>query len=180
MHITLTTTNELANFDLVGQSDGTPYKRAIYLPASWEGLLPLTQDYLINVSAPANTTDSYTLIVAVDPLPVPEIAPEWIVFPSGGVTATINGTFAAGGDGRSFILSAAQGQTMMIQVTSDAVGAVSIFIKDSTDRIILSGTDEEPVTLTLPTTGDYIIALYTPGAAPAINYTLTVTIPPLP
>ena len=176
MHVFLTATNGQANFDLVGKSDGVPYKRAIYLPASWEGFLPMTQDYLINVSAPANTADSYALSVTIDPI-MSEPAPQRIQFAAGAISAVVNGSMAAGGDGRSYILNAGAGQNLTVQVSSNAPGAITIFIKDNTDRIWLSGTDEETLSINLPQTADYTIFLFSAGAAPAINYTMTITIP---
>jgi hypothetical protein len=100
MHIFLAATNGLANFDLVGVSDGVPYKRAIFPPSSWEGFLPMTQDYLINISAPADTADSYTLSVTIDPI-AQAPAPERRQFAAGTISATVNGSFVAGGDIRS-------------------------------------------------------------------------------
>jgi hypothetical protein len=176
MHVFLAATNGQANFDLVGKSDGVPYKRAIVGPPSWEGFLPMTQDYLINVSAPADTGDSYTLSITIDPAN-PEPTPERIQFPAGGISTTINGTFAAGGDGRSFILNAGAGQNMTIQVSSTAPGAITIFLKDETGRILIANTDENPISINLDHTADYTIFLSSPGAAPAINYSMTVTIP---
>jgi hypothetical protein len=136
----------------------------------------MTQDYLINVSAPADTGDSYTLSITIDPAN-PEPTPERIQFPAGGISTTTNGTFAAGGDGRSFILNAGAGQNMTIQVSSTAPGAITIFLKDETGRILIANTDENPISINLDHTADYTIFLSSPGAAPAINYSMTVTIP---
>jgi hypothetical protein len=177
MHIFLAATNGLANFDLVGVSDGVPYKRAIFPPSSWEGFLPMTQDYLINISAPADTADSYTLSVTIDPI-AQAPAPERIQFAAGTISATVNGSFVAGGDIRSYILNVGAGQNMTAQVTTNIpAGAVTIFIKDDTGRILSSGTDADLVSINLDRTADYTIVLSSPGAAPALNYTMTVTIP---
>jgi hypothetical protein len=176
MRVNLAAANGQANFDLVGASDGVPYKRAMFPPTTWEEVLPMTQDYLINVSAPAGTADSYTLTVTIDPA-VPESTPERIQFALGSTTATVSGVFAAGGDGRAFILTAREGQTLTIQVTANPAGPVTVFVKDATERIILTGTDGETISLNLPATGDYTVLLYTPGAAPAVTYTMVVTIP---
>jgi hypothetical protein len=177
MHIFLAATNGLANFDLVGVSDGVPYKRAIFPPSSWEGFLPMTQDYLINISAPADTADSYTLSVTIDPI-AQAPAPERIQFAAGTISATVNGSFVAGGDIRSYILNVGAGQNMTAQVTTNIpAGAGTIFIKDDTGRILSSGTDADLVSINLDRTADYIIVLSSPGAAPALNYTMTVTIP---
>lgn len=176
MHVNLTAANGQANFDLVGASDGVPYKRAIFQPTTWEGVLPMTQDYLINVSAPADTADSYTLTVTIDPA-VPEPTPERIQFAPGSTTATVSGVFAAGGDSHAFILTAREGQILTIQVTANPAGPVTMFVKDVTDRIVLTGTDGETISLNLPASGDYTIMLYTPGAAPAVTYDMVVTIP---
>jgi hypothetical protein len=67
---------------------------------------------------------------------------------------------------------------MTVQVTTNIpAGAVTIFIKDDTGRILSSGTDADLVSINLDRTADYIIVLSSPGAAPALNSTMTVTIP---
>ena len=65
-HIELTSANNVANFSLVGQSDGQPYKRVENENRFWDGHLSLEQDYLIRLRT--LTATEYTLIVTIEPL----------------------------------------------------------------------------------------------------------------
>lgn len=63
----LTSPGQAANFTLSGLDDGLFHKGAGEQARVWQGTLPLTQDYIVVVTAPA-TTD-YSLELAITPLP---------------------------------------------------------------------------------------------------------------
>ncbi len=65
-HIELVSHNNIANFSLVGMSDGQPYKRLENEMRFWDGALPLTQDYRIQIKT-LEATD-FTLVLSIEPL----------------------------------------------------------------------------------------------------------------
>ena len=67
--IEITSPSGLANFSLVGLTDGQPLKRLENEQRTWSGQLPETQDYRLTVAAPgdAGPTD-YSLTVTILPL----------------------------------------------------------------------------------------------------------------
>ncbi len=75
MHIEVTSPNQAANFAITGMTDGQPYKRLVNEDRFWEGILPLSQDYLIRVTA-LEAVD-FTLIVTIDPLDEAVLQPVW-------------------------------------------------------------------------------------------------------
>ena len=75
MHVEVTSTNQAANFAITGMTDGQPYKRLVNEDRFWEGILPLSQDYLIRVTA-LEAVD-FTLIVTIDPLEETVLQPVW-------------------------------------------------------------------------------------------------------
>jgi hypothetical protein len=103
--------------------------------------------------------------------------PMRITFGAGAVSATVNGTLAAGGELETYVLRANAGQLMTIAVTANPAGTVTVFVRDATGQLLASGTDEKGLNLGLPTTGDYFIDVASPGAAPDVGYTLEVSIP---
>ncbi|MBX3010345.1 MAG: hypothetical protein KF832_02515 [Caldilineaceae bacterium] len=64
LFITLTSSDNTANFSLQGVTDGRPLKRLENEERSWSGSLPLTQDYLIMVTAPTAAVE-YTVDLVI-------------------------------------------------------------------------------------------------------------------
>ena len=144
-------------------------------PIPLVAFLPETGDYVITLTthniAPAV---AYTLTVEItDAGAVPE--PERITFAPGATGASVSGTLPSGGSAR-YILRALSGQTMTLQAAAEPAGAMSILVETEGGRFLTAGTDETPLTLTLPSTQDYRIILTTPLAAPAVTYELLVQI----
>lgn len=65
-HLEIVSDNNVANFSLVGVSDGQPYKRLVNEDRFWDGALPLTQDYRIGVHALTDT--DFSLFLSITPL----------------------------------------------------------------------------------------------------------------
>jgi hypothetical protein len=76
-HIEVVSQNNVANFALVGLSDGQPYKRLENENRFWDGTLPGSQDYEIRVHSLEEA--DFTLIVAIDPLGANVLQPVWPV-----------------------------------------------------------------------------------------------------
>lgn len=74
-HVEIVSHNNVANFSLVGTSDGQPYKRLENEDRFWEGSLPQSQDYRIRVQT-LETTD-FTLILTIDALGEDVLQPVW-------------------------------------------------------------------------------------------------------
>lgn len=69
MHVNLTSPTGKVNFALQGVQDGQPLKRLENSDTTWNGPLPATQDYLLQVATTLTTTTSFSLTVKIDPLP---------------------------------------------------------------------------------------------------------------
>lgn len=65
--LSLTSPGNSANFTLSGLDDGLFHKGASDPARQWSGTLPLTQDYIVVVTAPG--TVNYSLHLAISPLP---------------------------------------------------------------------------------------------------------------
>lgn len=144
-------------------------------PAPLVTLLPQTGDYLItltthNIAPPVE----YTLFVEVtDAGTLAE--PERIVFEPGATGTTVRGTLPSGGIER-YILGGLAGQTMTLAVAGNPAGALSIVVATADGQYLTTGTDEAPLSLTLPATQDYLITLSSPMAAPAVAYEMALEI----
>ena len=74
------------------------------------------------------------------------------------------------------ILTALGGQTMTLDLAAEPAGALSILVETQAGAFLTSGTAGAPLSLTLPSTQDYLLILTTPFAAPAVTYELAVEI----
>jgi len=74
-HIEIVSQNNVANFSLVGMSDGQPYKRLENENRFWDGILPESQDYRIRVRT--LEASDFALIVTIDPLGANVLQPVW-------------------------------------------------------------------------------------------------------
>jgi hypothetical protein len=153
--------------------DGTPLKHAAVDGLSWAGVLPATQDYFISVISGGSAAD-YTLTVTIPP-PAAEPEAERIQFAAGAISATVAGHVAAYG-ADLYVLRAMAGQTMEVELISPASDVVlEIWGADGTP-LLRHVTGETYWTGVLPFTQDYFVKVVSFGSA--VDYTLTVTIPP--
>jgi hypothetical protein len=154
-------------------ADGIPLKRTVDGEAGWMGVLPETQDYIINAVSVGEETD-YTLTVTVYPL---EPEPTRVEFGVGETSATVEGSLQPGGTDR-YVVRAMANQGMLASAVSPGLRAV-VGIKGA-DGEVLMGTDaglSTAVVALLPSTQDYIISVVSTGGA--VNYSLTIFITPL-
>jgi hypothetical protein len=128
----------------------------------FQGLVPITEDYLIDVFS--NAAVQYTLTV---------IIPERITFQSGATSITLQGSIA-GGTTHYYILGASAGQAMSVTVTSPANNVIpAVYGVDGS--VLKLGTDGLTTWQgTLPTTQDYWVDLVSMGQT--ATYTLSVSI----
>jgi hypothetical protein len=127
------------------------------------------------------------------PEPTPAVTPEQIRFSPGATSATVEGSLATCDDSDIYRLTAMEGQTMQVTVTSpedDVIVTVTRQLPDGTwEPMVRSHFLETSVAVPLPATGDYDIGVMRKSAIagdcesaePApVSYTLVVEIPPLP
>ncbi len=146
----------------------------------WSGNVPTTQDYTIDVRAAANVPVPFTLQVTVPPLATAGAqadARRRITFAPGATTAVLPGTTATAGMDR-FVLRALAGQTMTVNVASPQANVILIIYGADGNVLISDHAGATSWTGKLPTTQDYNIDTRSVGNS-VVNFTLTVTIPPL-
>lgn len=138
----------------------------------------LAGDYVIWVSTiGAAPAISYTMTVTAPPLdPSP---PARITFAPGQSAAELNDTLAAGGDVNRYVVRLGANQELRVAVFASPPAVTDIFIRDTAGQNFANGTDMSGVTTRTTVAGDYFIDISTRATAPVVNYTLTVTAPPL-
>jgi hypothetical protein len=164
----------VANFGIMGVADGVPYKRLVNEDRQFSFILPRTQDYLINVAAPEGSAD-YALTVAVVNVPEPPPAePIRIQFQPGAISEEVSSHLPTGGV-QNFILQAAAGQTMTVEVFTPA-DDVLLGISGASDGIPYKRTAVagSSFSFVLPLSQDYLITLEAAGGD--TDYTMVVTI----
>jgi flagellar basal body rod protein FlgC len=179
----ITSESSAANFSFSGMTDGQPYKRLENEDRSWQGVLPLTQDYLLTVAS-LDETD-YALSLVIEPLPTPtliptvdtlEPVPTRIQFEPGAISAAVSGTVVPP-ERHFYVFRALAGQAATIEITSaDAAANFSLVgLEDGQPYKRLENEDRFWAG-TLPLAGDYLIGVAV--AAGQSDYTLTLTIEP--
>lgn len=140
---------------------------------------PATGDYQINLATASGAPAvSYTMQVLVPPGGGP-VAPARIQFAPGQASAQVPDSLAAGGDLNSYVVRVGAGQTIQVGVFASPPAATNIYIRDTAGQLLSSGTDMSGASATAAVAGDYFIDVSNFNAAPAVSYTLTVTVPPL-
>lgn len=141
--------------------------------------VPVAGDYQINLATASGAPSvPYTMQVLIPPASGP-VSPTRIQFQPGQASAQLVDALAAGGDLNTYVLSVGAGQNIQVGVFASPPAATNITIRDTAGRFITSGTDMSGASATTTAAGDYFIDVSNFNAAPAINYTLTVTVPPL-
>ncbi|WP_420644773.1 hypothetical protein [Candidatus Leptofilum sp.] len=130
--ISISSSNNSANFSLVGLADGLPYKRFVNEDRTWADALQSTGDYRLTVTS-LNRPIEYTLTVTIYPLELalpqtlPELA-EWIgqQRQNGTPAADVQETLAANGwlaDWQAFDLDGDEAVEWIV-VLQEATGSV--------------------------------------------------------
>jgi len=140
------------------------------LPASqawsnWQGTLPATQDYYIQVIGGASEQD-YSLWVSI---------PSRIQFAPGATSATVSGK-TVDGYISSYVVAAQGGQTMdILLVPEPNVAALTVWGFSDGQPYIRAQMGSTTFNMQLPSTQDYIIDVV-PQAGQEVNFTLRVEI----
>jgi hypothetical protein len=135
-------------------------------------------DYFIDVSSAA-TAPALTYRLTVTAPPLAPQTPTRITFAPGATSAQLGDALAAGGDLNRYVLSVGASQTINMAVFASVPAVSNIAIRNSAGQTIGSGTDMSGVSATAAVAGDYFIEVSSGSGAPALNYTLTVTVPPV-
>jgi hypothetical protein len=164
----VTAKNANVTLAIFGASDGVtlvPAWSATKGYPGWQGILPSTQDYVVQVIAPPSA-QSYELIISI---------PARINFASGATSASVNGT-TVNGNVVEYVAYAGAGQTMDLTLVPSNGPAVLLLYGFQTGQWLLySNQDKKTFSTSLPATQDYIIGVV-PTSGTVVNYTLTVAI----
>jgi hypothetical protein len=162
------TKNANTTIAIFGASDGNtlvPAWSATKGLPGWQGMLPSSQDYVIQVIAPASS-QSFNLVVSI---------PARISFATGATSATRSGS-TVNGNVVEYVAWAAAGQTMDLKLTSTNGPAVLLLYGFQTGQWMLySNQGKTSFSTSLPASQDYIIGVV-PTSGTVVNYTLTVSI----
>ena len=130
----------------------------------WQGLLPVTELYTIQVAGGA-TAEDFTLTAKVA---------QRINFASSAISATLNGT-TENGYVFSYALRAQANQTMTVSLNvPSTIATIDIFGID-TGSLLSASAKATSWTSTLPQTQDYVIEII-PYNGQVVNYSLTVSV----
>jgi hypothetical protein len=141
--------------------------------------VPATGDYQINFSTASGAPAvGYTAQVFIPAAGGP-VTPTRIQFAPGASSAQLNDSLAAGGDMNQYVLTVGAGQTINVAVFASVPAVTNIYIRNSAGQLLTAGTDMAGASATAATAGDYFIDVSNFNAAPALSYTLTVTVPPV-
>jgi hypothetical protein len=134
--------------------------------------LPATGDYTISIGPRRSEATTYTFTVTIPALP--RDTTRRIQFAPGTDNATVQGTFREGQRDR-YVLRAAAGQTMLVQLRPQETGAsFGVFAPDGRELPSQPGVD---FAARLPQSGDYTIVVGGGRGDSSTTYTLTVHIP---
>jgi hypothetical protein len=155
--------------DISGE-DGVPLKRYVDGELQWRGVLPATQDYIVQPVATGSST-GFTLIVVLSP---PEPEPQRIQFAPGATTAETSGRFMASVPQR-YVLHAQRGQQMTVIV--DPTHAKVLIEGEDGSAWLAVPVGEGLIVPSLPGTQDYTITLSLPiPVGGVVPYTLEVSV----
>lgn len=184
--IRLNSPSPAATFGVVGMADGIVYKSQGDMRREWTFQAPRTQDYLISILAPVNTSYTLELIIprpgpqptaTAQPTVIPPARPERINFAPGQVSAVRSGVLV-GGAAKQYIFKALGGQVTTVLVTGAPGSDVNFSLRGASDGVVYKspGDPSREWSSTLPRTQDYLITIFASGET---AYTLELTILPL-
>jgi hypothetical protein len=178
MRLLLDSPSPAANFAVQGVYDGLQYKTFSDPSREWYFNVPRSQDYLVTITAPVNTSFVLEVMLAGGPAPTatPLPGPERISFGPGETSAVRSGQ-VVGGQARQYVFLAQAGQETRILLESNG-GAANFALRGATDGVVYKTLNNpaREFSLILPRTQDYLITI-----ASSVNtyYTLELYIAPL-
>ena len=145
--------------------DGTALLRADQRQVSWQGLLPATQSYLVQVGAGTGSAD-YSLNLTV---------PSRVQFPAGTTATTVTGEIS-GQFEAVYVLEAAAGQWMDVRLSAPETGNNAWLVIEGADGTTLLGLGEIKTAWSglLPGSQNYTIRVIPGGGA--VKYSLEIAI----
>lgn len=161
--IDVTVTSDPSAQLVITGADGTPLKNTMSEGSFFRGVVPATQDYLIEVST-GDEALTYTLNVLI---------PERITFEEGGTAAVVEGNLDTNGS-HAYVLNLQADQLLEVSVSPPDELQLVIYGQDGT--VIRSGMGQGAFFRgTVPTGQDYIMQISTSGDA--MPYTMNVLVP---
>jgi len=156
--------NNDATMSIVGQ-DGTALLPASENVANWQGTLPKTQDYYIQVIGGASTQE-YSLAISI---------PSRIEFETGAISATVSGR-TTNGNIVSYVVAAQGGQIMDIELNADpGRAALTVWGFSDGQPYMRAQMGSTTFNMQLPSTQDYIIDIV-PQGGQEVDFSLKVEI----
>lgn len=163
---------------IAGASDGQTYKSEMDGAAAWNGVLPVSQDYLISV-IPAGARADYSLAVLLDTATSYGSAPpERVVLEAGADAVRLGGVLDAGGGPRQYVLALQAGQLLSVVVHSSGA-PIQIAAEAQTGQRWVSESSDglaSELTVQIPRAGNYIVTLAAPLAAGETTYQATLLV----
>jgi hypothetical protein len=164
MIVTLDTPDQSARLSVFG-ANGIVLLPQSDQATSWQGILPVTQDYYFRITG-GGTTQSFTLNVNI---------PARIEFSSGQSQTTLRGQ-TVGGYAVMYVAYAFGGQQMEVTInTAPEVAALTIWGFSDGQPYARAQNGVTEFSMTLPSTQDYIIQVV-PQGGNVVDYEVTVRI----
>ena len=133
--------------------------------SSWQGSLPATQDYYIEIIG-AQETENFSLWVSI---------PSRIKFKPGATSSSVSGR-TIDGYAASYVINAQGGQTLDIQLKTDPdVAALTVWGFSDGQPYMRSVMGSTTFNMQLPSTQDYIVNVV-PQGGKEVDFTMQVTI----
>jgi hypothetical protein len=163
--ISVNSANNDVTFAVIGMYDGKILVSQAQKISSWQTMLDVSQDYLVQVIGGA-ANENFTLNINT---------PARVNFDPGAISATRKG-LTPGGLNVGYIVRASAGQQMDLNLQGPAGDVVlSVYGYQDGNPYLRYVVEATTFSLKLPATQDYIIQVV-PRAGQVINYTLTISI----
>jgi hypothetical protein len=178
--VRLSSPSPAASFWIVGMRDGVIYKSQGNPSRDYTYLAPLSQDYLISIVAPVNTSFTLELIMprpGPTPQPTVQPAPERISFGPGQTSAVRSGELP-NGIAKQYVFRALAGQVARILLSAPPGSDANFSVRGVSDGVLYKSS-ADPLrewSFQLPRTQDYLITISASGPS---SYMLELLIPPL-
>lgn len=171
----VSTSSPLGNVYLTLVSPGgSPLARAQNGAQTFDGILPESGDYSIQVSAPAGTAlTNFTLYVSV--IGQVTSGAQRIRFNAGSTAAQVNGQ-VSGTVTASYVLEARAGQQMLIFLTSPLSNVYVTLVSPLGSPLARAQAGAQSFNGYLPESGDYSIQLSAPVGTTLTSFTMTVSV----
>ena len=160
---------------------GSPLARAQAGAQNFNGTLPESGDYTLQISAPVGTaTTTYILNVSVTGGAVPTTPPGQpgnlrIRFATGATSASVNGE-VDGNTYQGYLLEAQAGQLMRVNLISSGNSAAYLtVVSPGGSPLARAQAGAQSFYGTLPESGDYTLQVSVPAGTPTTYYTLIVS-----